>query len=116
MDHFKVMRHACFDELFKIAGELQGMVRSGRRPISVENYLDREAKQPASISDVVEEVVKTSGIFNKAAPKAVDLSAKTLATMGVGGLAAGAGGYHLATKANKDRQLGRQVRLQQQGY
>lgn len=97
MTHLEVMRASLHDELAKIAGELQGFTRSGRRPISVPRLLEQEGAS----EDTPSEVFKTSAA-------AVSPTLKT-----VGTLAAGAGLYHVARKMNQDRQLGRAMRLQQ---
>jgi hypothetical protein len=83
------------DEFCKIA---EGLARIGRRPISVDRLLEREAAEDLPMaSDVSAE--KTAGP-----------TAKTVAT-----LAAGAGIYHVGRKANEDRKLGKMVRQQQGG-
>lgn len=101
----EVMRAAFRDELQKIAGELQGQTRIGRRPISVENYLERETESELTPSDVTETLIQ------KTAGKA----AKAVALMGLG--AAGALG---GQRAHKDWKTGRSIRIQskmqQQGY
>lgn len=97
------------DELRKIASprpsardaalsKVAEWVRSGRRPISVETLLENSAASEKTPSSEFAPVEKT----------AVD--AKMLATIGAGAL-----GYHVLNKANRDRQLGRQMRLQQGG-
>lgn len=97
MSYFDTMRQAFKDELEKVAGELQGFTRSGRKPIGVEKLLERENESEVKPSDVV----KTS-------------TAKADALKAGGLLALGAGGYHVGRKANEDRKLGRQIRLQQE--
>lgn len=101
----EVMRAAFRDELQKIAGELQGQTRIGRRPISVENYLERETESELTPSDVTETLIQ------KTAGKA----AKAVALMGLG--AAGALG---GQRVHKDWKTGRSIRIQskmqQQGY
>ena len=95
MKHLDRMHAAFRDELQKIAGELQGAVRSGRTPMHVETYLKKESDK-----DKASEIVKVSG-NNKWV---------------IGGSAvAGAAGYEALRRANKDRKLGRQVRLQSRG-
>lgn len=96
------MKSAFYDELEKISGEMQGFTRSGRKPISVEKMLENEADAPTPSEAFAPQVTKTS---SPVAPKTV------------AALLAGAGTYHVARRANEDRKLGRQVRLQQtQGY
>lgn len=98
------MRAAFQDEINKIAGEMHGATRIGRRPISIDRLLESEAESEVRPSDVaVAGYEKTSGspeAFLTPGRKAVAL------------LATGAGGYHFATKANSDRKLGKAVRLQ----
>jgi hypothetical protein len=57
---FKVMREAFQDELqkIKLAGELQGFVRGGRRPISVDRLLERERESGQEVS-VMEKIAET---------------------------------------------------------
>jgi hypothetical protein len=109
MNYLQIMQSACQDELEKISGELQGFTRIGRKPIGVERMIEREVESETTPTDVVEKAIagpgteKTSGM---AMP-----SATAMKTLGLVGL--GAGGYHLLRKANEDRRLGRQVRVQQ---
>jgi hypothetical protein len=100
---YDVMRAAFEDELSKIAGELQGYTRSGRRPISVERMLEREGEEGSTPSSVFGE--KTSSVPKELLEK---IPLKTL-----GAMTAGAGAYHVGTKANQDRRMGRAMRLQQ---
>lgn len=58
-----VMKIAMQDELDKIAGELQGFTRIGRKPISVERLLERESEQESptevfglGVSDIQEKI------------------------------------------------------------
>ncbi len=89
-----VLRAAFDDELLKIAGELQGFTRIGRRPISVDRLLERESASDVSPSDVVGTTKESS-------------AANNVALLGLGAL-----GFHVLHKANQDRILGKQVRLQ----
>ena len=75
---YDVMRAAFKDELQKIAGELQGQTRIGRRPISVENYLERETESEVTPSSVTDELLS----------KTASSAARALALMGLGGLGA----------------------------
>lgn len=90
-DIHDIIRHSCRDELEKIAGEMQGHTRIGRRPISVERLLERETPAPSSVLE------KIAGTGSK--------------LFGAGTLA-GAAGYHYGRKANEDRKLGKMVRIQ----
>lgn len=85
------------DELEKIAGELQGFTRIGRRPISVDRLLEREVRDDSGLDDVVKE--------SAVSPEAVKA---------FGMMALGAGAYHGLRRANEDRKIGRQMRQQQQ--
>jgi hypothetical protein len=87
-------------ELPKLAGALQGAVRSGRRPISVANLAAKGSKKKVS------DIIKMGGIGG-VATVLKSKPAKVVATM-----ALGAGGYHAAHRANEDRKMGRQMRLQ----
>lgn len=87
-----VTLNALGNELAKIAGSLQGHVRSGRRPISVGKLLAKGGNEKVS------DIVKTSA---------------GKATLVGTGLVGGMGLYHFGRKANEDRKLGRQMRIQQ---
>lgn len=95
----EAMRASFESELSKIAGELQGFTRSGRRPIGVDRLLEREREESDGL-----------------ASEGVKLSAVPLKALLAGSALAGAGAYHVARKADQDRQMGRAMRLQQQGY
>lgn len=98
-ENLRVMKAAFHDELEKISGEMQGFTRIGRKPISIEKMLEKEEGQPSpSESFASPDVTKTSG---------------TKTVLGLTGLAAGAGGYHVIRKANEDRKMGQMMRLQQ---
>ena len=103
MTRNEIMRAAFQDELQKIAGEMHGATRIGRRPIGIERLLEREEESETTPSEVAPAgSEKTSEVLTPGR-KAVAL------------MAAGAGGYLVARKANEDRKLGKAVRLQQQG-
>jgi hypothetical protein len=99
------------DELSKIAGEMQGATRAGRKPISVDKYLEREG-ETVELPDFVLEagevaakaVVKMAGVGRVG----LHLSNKTIAALGLGGV-----GALTLRQANEDRRLGRAVRRQQ---
>lgn len=103
MNSFQTMRSAFDDELAKIAGELQGHIRIGRRPISVERLLEREAEesQPVEAAPKVEE--KTSGVK-------IPISAKNLALLGAGGLT-----VMQAQRMKRRYDMGKQMELQSTG-
>lgn len=102
MTDYKAMRAAFDDELSKIAGELQGHTRIGRKPIGIERLLERESESEVMPSDVAPSgsVEKTSTI--KPGTKAI------------GAMVGGAGIYHLGRQANEDRKMGKMMRKQQQ--
>jgi hypothetical protein len=89
------MIQAFRDEVTKIAGEMQGYTRIGRKPISIEKMLDNES----AITGLPDDFVKLS---MKGAAKAVGL-------MGIGAMGGLAG-----RQAYKDHRTGRMVRKQQQ--
>lgn len=91
MTTLDIVKSALEDELSKIAGSLQGHVRSGRKPIGVEKLIDKENKLE---KDAI--ITKLSG-WRKGALTAA------------GGVAL----YETARRANEDRKLGKIVRLQQ---
>ena len=96
MRQTEMLRLSFEDELNKIAGEMQGFTRIGRRPIGVERLLEREREDADEMS-----------------VDAVKLSAVPSSALLAGAAIGGAGAYHLARKANQDRQMGRAMRLQQ---
>jgi hypothetical protein len=108
MTRLDIMFAAFDDELKKIAGELQGHVRSGRRPIGVERLLARESESELTPTDVIEGGEEKEASAGGEAKKLLSPGKKAVALM-----ATGAVGYHAASKANQDRKLGRQIRLQQ---
>jgi hypothetical protein len=97
------------DELGKIkaAGELQGFTRSGRRPIGVDRLLEREEESTDTPSNVFADVNVPAEVFKKDIEKLSSLG-RTMATAGLGAAAMLA-----LQRANKDRKMGRQMRLQQ---
>lgn len=115
MSYLDAMKAALYDELQKIAGQMQGYTRIGRRPISVDRLLEREGERsglPEGFGSGAEEAPVPEQVKQSSAE-----AAKSLGKGGVvgGSMLGGAALYHLARKANEDRKLGRQVRLQQQG-
>lgn len=100
MDRRSIVKTACHDELVKISH----FIRSGRRPISVDRLLEREAENPASLDAVIGQTDESS----EGEEKTANAVGKTLATMGAGAL-----GYHMVRQANEDRKLGKQIRVQQ---
>jgi hypothetical protein len=109
MNYLQIMQAACRDELEKISGELQGFTRIGRKPIGVERMIEREAESEVTPTDIVEKATAEP----TTEPKVEKTSGATALKVG-GGAILGIGGYHLARKANADRKLGRQVRIQSQ--
>ena len=107
MNELEAMKAGFYDELEKIAGEMQGFTRIGRKPIGIEKMLENETEQ-ASPSETF-----TAGTTKLSAPDA-ETTRKVLKV--VAPLAAGAGIYHIGARAERDRRLGRQMRLQNQGY
>jgi hypothetical protein len=88
-------------ETEKNAGSMQGAVRSGKRPLSAERYLEKER----------EDVSKKKATITKLSAKPPSIKGQMIR----GGLVlgAGAGLYHLANRANEDRRLGKMIRDQQ---
>ena len=103
MTRYDTMKAAFYNELEKISGEMQGFTRLGRKPISVEKLLENEAEEQSPSEVFATE--KTSAL----------ISGKTKL---LAGMAAGAGLYHVGTKAKQDYNTGRLMRIQQggQGY
>lgn len=93
MSLFDITKKAFQDEFEKIAGELQGHHRSGKRPLSATTLL-RNEKGIKKVSDIIK-LSSPPHIF-------------------AAGAVTGAAGLHMIRKANEDRRLGKQVRLQQQ--
>lgn len=98
------------DELEKIkeAGELQGFTRSGRKPIGVDRLLEREAESEETPSNLFTGEKVNPDAFKKDIEKLSSLG-RTMATAGMGALTMLA-----LQRANRDRKLGRQMRLQQE--
>jgi hypothetical protein len=92
MTLFEITKLAFKDEFEKIAGSMNGLVRSGRRPIGALKLIKKS------------EMRKASDIVKLSAPQHIFTA----------GVLAGAGGLHMIRKANEDRKLGKQLRTQQQ--
>lgn len=90
------------DEFYKIkqADQFLGS-RIGRRPISVSRLLEREAEDLEDDDFEDDDLEKIS-----------KMDPKHVAALGFGG---GAAAMYLGSKMNRDRQLGRQMRLQSTG-
>jgi hypothetical protein len=99
-----MMKLAFRDELSKIA-----FLRTGRKPIGVDRLLEREAESETTPSNAFTE--------SKVAPETFKADIEKVSSLGKGLAIAGLGG--LATlalqRANRDRAMGRQMRLQAQG-
>ena len=110
MNRYDIMRAAFDDELQKIAGEMTGHVRSGRRPIGVDRLLERESES----DDMPSEVFGTEKVSS---PAQAVRAAGAAAHSGVGKyvlpMVAGAGVYHVGRQANEDRRVGKMMRMQQ---
>lgn len=107
---FDVMKEALQDELEKIAGELQGHVRGGRRPLSATTLLDKEKEDSKGTQKKLADLTKVSGI-GKAVGSKLSPDAKTLGLLGIG-----AYGLHKVQQAKRRHDLGYQVEQQQRGY
>jgi hypothetical protein len=108
------IKNAFFDELVKISGELQGHVRSGKKPIGVDRLLEKEVEEPSSPSETFPSgTVKTSQMKKVALLPAAAAVAVPL-------MAAGAYGHHVANKNinywRTGRDLSKQYEQQQRGY
>lgn len=101
-----MMKLAFRDELKKIA-----FTRSGRKPIGIERLMEREAESDNTPSNAFSDT-KVSPEEFKADIEKVSFS---LGSAGGAAATAGAGALalHLLSKANRDRKLGRAMRLQQ---
>lgn len=86
----------------KVAGELQGHVRSGRRPLHVDTLLEQEEASEARPSDVA----KTPAEKVSSALPSKGQAAALVGTGLVGG--------HVLRQANEDRKVGKMIRKQQQ--
>jgi hypothetical protein len=102
MNYFERMKASFDEELLKIAGELHGQTRIGRKPIGIERLLERETESEVTPSTIAPSGVKTSAAVPLLTP----------GRRAIGLMAAGAGAYHIGRKAEMDRRLGKQVRLQ----
>jgi hypothetical protein len=91
------------DEFKKIAGEMQGFTRIGRKPISIEKMLSNESEITGLPEDFAPAIEKAAGAMVKMAKH------KAMALVG-----AGAVGALTLRQMNEDRRLGRMVRKQQQ--
>lgn len=98
----EMMKLAFRDELKKIA-----FTRIGRKPIGVERLLEREAESEEKPSNAFADLNVTPEDF-KADIEKVSAIKRYLIAGGVGGAATLA-----LQKANRDRQMGRAMRLQQ---
>jgi hypothetical protein len=93
------------DELQKIAGEMTGYTRSGRKPISIEKMLSNEGE----VTGLPEEFTEMAEQAAKALVKmSMTPRAKHMALLGAGAAAALTG-----RQANEDRRVGKLVRRQQ---
>lgn len=100
MTFVDVMHAAMRDELEKIAA---GMARIGRRPISAHKLLEKG-------SSMIKLAPKKAKVASKADAAKEGLGLLKPTSL----LLAGAAGGHMIRKANEDRKLGRQIRLQNQ--
>ena len=100
--NYNVMRAAFEDELQKIAGEMHGFTRIGRKPIGVERLLERELESETTPSEVA-----PAGITEKTS--AIEGRGKYVVPA-----VAGAALYHMGRQANEDRKMGKAMRKQQQ--
>lgn len=98
----EMLKLAFRDELKKIA-----YTRMGRRPIGVDRLLERESESDEKPSNAFAELNVTAEDF-KADVEKVSSMKRHLVAAGIGGVTTLA-----LQKANKDRQLGRAMRLQQ---
>lgn len=92
------------DEFEKIAGEMQGFTRIGRKPISIEKMLENEA----TVTGLPDEFTQMA--IEKAASAMVKMAKHRAAAL----VGAGAVGALTLQRMNADRKLGRMVRKQQQ--
>lgn len=106
MDYVTQMKAAFDDELAKIAGALQGHVRSGRRPLKVDTLLDKERSETKDTRKKVADLTKVSA---EGGLKAGLSKAQVIGMLGIG-----AYGMHRAQKINRRYQMGRQLEMQQQ--
>jgi hypothetical protein len=97
------------DELLKIAGEMQGYTRIGRKPISIEKMLSNES----AVTGLPDDFTQMTGLEKASAAPLMGTAAKAGILLALGG--AGAMGM---SRVNRDRKMGRMMRRQQnqQGY
>jgi hypothetical protein len=106
MSLIDVLRAAMQDELEKIAA---GHARRGKRPISAHKLLEKDncMGKTSVMEKLAPAKAKTAG---KAEAAQEGMKLFRPASL----LLAGAAGGHMVRKANDDRKLGRQIRLQNQ--
>ncbi len=95
-----IVKAAFRDELSKVAGSLQGHVRSGRRPLKADTLLKKEKAEAKDNKKKIADLTKLSGKLD---------AATTLGILGIG-----AYGMHRLNKMNRRYQMGRQMEMQQQ--
>lgn len=103
--HAEVIEKAFRSELEKIA-----FVRSGRKPIGIDRLLGREAESTETPSNAFTDTKVSPEEFKADVEK---VSASMGAYMAAGGI--GALGLAALQRANRDRKMGKQMRLQSQG-
>jgi len=102
-----IMKRAFRDELEKIS-----FTRSGRKPIGIERLMERETEPTNTPSNAFTDAKVSPEVFKADIEKISGMLGKHLP-----GVIVGSVGTLAAQKANRDRQLGKQMRLQQQqGY
>ncbi len=106
---YNIIEKAFHDELAKIAGSLQGHVRSGRRPLKAETLLEKE-KDTKEVRKKLADMVKVS----TGTDKGLRLTPGNMKALGL--IAGGGYVYHTGRKMKRRYELGRQMELQQQGY
>lgn len=107
---YNVIKAAFQDELQKIAGSLQGHVRSGRRPLKAETLLKNEKDNTEESRKKLADMIKTS----TGTDKGLRLTPGSMKTLGL--LAGGGYVYHTGRKMKRRYEAGRQMELQQQGF
>lgn len=95
------------DELEKIAGEMQGYTRIGRKPISIEKMLANESE----ITGLPDEFVQAT--MQKAAQALVKMSMPSVGKRELALMGTGAAAALLGRQMNEDRRMGKMVRKQQ---
>jgi len=108
--HIDVMSQSFREELEKIktSGELQGFTRSGRKPIGVDRLLEREAESTDTPTNVFADVNVPAEVFKKDIEK-LSWVGRGLAAAGLGAVATLA-----LQRANRDRKMGKAMRMQQE--